>query len=303
MRQFILGGSAYPTGAVDASESFGNVGFAYVDKADNKTKFTSTGEEILPDGEGYLVLIRKNENQGNVVLPLHKNHFSYVKGEYDDSMYDYYSASLTVPDIDPYLDYTIIVVAKGKKFNERNKWSFTIHSKASDDAESIAEKLADAINANSYVGVTASASGAAITIEGKELGVDFNVVPADELIDVEVTQTNVGKPYGSAEYVKDLAEKAAADAGFEYLFDENPHLLYPAYPLNPLASADSEDAGFTIFTIRCAEPRDVKTRDEVVHQIIQVAFPTGSSAIDTFETVCKKLAGIEEEGEGGGGEI
>ena len=299
MRQFILGGSAYPTGAVDASTSYGNVGFAYVDKADNKTKFTSTGEEILPDGEGYLVLIRKNENQGNVVLPLHKNHFSYVKGEYDDSRYDYYSATLTVPDVDAYLDYTIIVVAKGKTFNERNKWSFNVHSKASDDAASIAGKLVDAINANLSVGVTAAANGAAITITGKEKGVDFNVVPADELVDVEVTQTNVGMPYGSAEYVKDLAEKAAADAGFEYLYDDNPHLLYPAYPLNPLANADSEDAGFTIFTIRCAEPRDVKTRDEVVHQIIQVAFPTGSSAIDTFETVCKKLAGIEEE-EGGG---
>ena len=79
-------------------------------------------------------------------------------------------------------------------------------------------------------------------------------------------------------------------------------MLYPKYPLNPLASADSEDAGFTIFTLRFAEPRDVKTRDEVVHQIVQVAFPTGSEAIDTFEAVCKTLAGIASEEQGGGDE-
>ena len=54
---------------------------------------------------------------------------------------------------------------------------------------------------------------------------------------------------------------------------------------------DTADTGFTIFTLRFAEPRDVKTRDEVVNQIIQVAFPTGATGIAAFETVCKGLAG------------
>ena len=35
-----------------------------------------------------------------------------------------------------------------------------------------------------------------------------------------------------------------------------------------------------------------KTRDEVVNQIVQVAFPTGAPAIATFETVCNGLAEI-----------
>lgn len=294
MRQFILGGTAYPSGAVDASTSYGNVGFAYLDKANNKTKFTATGEEILPEGEGYLVLVRKNENQGNVVFPIHKNHFSYVKGQYDDANYDFFEASFEVPEVSPYLDYTVIVVARGKKFNERNKWTATVHSGASDTAASIATKLAAAIAANIGAGVEASASDAQITIEGKVKGVDYNIVPADELMGVQVTQTHVGMPYGSAEYIVDLANKAAADAGFEYTFDDSPQMLYPKYPLNPLAGADGEDAGYTIFTLRFAEPRDVKTRDEVVHQIVQVAFPTRSSAIATFEDVCKTLAGITE---------
>ena len=59
----------------------------------------------------------------------------------------------------------------------------------------------------------------------------------------------------------------------------------------PLAAPDSEDSGFDIYTIRCAEPRDVKTRDEVVHQIVQIAVPTGQSGIDTvLETLSAGVA-------------
>ena len=306
MRQFLLGGTAYPSGAVAGSTSYGNVGFAYVDKSDNKMKFDADGTGIQVDGEGYLVLVRRNEDMGNVVLPLHKNHFSYVKGEFDDSKSGKFSAEFTITDVDPFLDYTVIVVKKGKRFNERNKWTATVHSKPSDTPATIAQKLADAINANKGADVEATVSTATITIAGLIDDVDYKIVLADELIDTEVENvTNVMAPYGDVKYIIDLANKAAADAGFEYTYQDDLKALYPKYPLDPLAGDPSEDVGYTIFTIRCAEPRDMKTRDEVVHQIIQVAFPTGSEAIETFETVCKALADpsrniYASEGEGGG---
>ena len=293
MRQFLLGGSAYPSGAVATSESYGNVGFAYVDKADNVMKFDAHGDNIKKDGEGYLVLVRRNEEMGNVVLPLHINHFSYVKGEYDNSKSGKFSAEFTITDVDPFLDYTVIVVKKGKKFNERNKWTATVHSKTSDTPSTIATKLASAITANIGAEVNAVASGATVTITGLVDDVDYNIVLADELIDTEVENVNnVMKAYGSAEYIIDLANKAAADAGFEYTYQDDLKALYPKYPLDPLAGDPTEDEGYTIFTIRCAEPRDMKTRDEVVHQIIQVAFPTGSEAISSFEEICEALADI-----------
>ena len=59
--------------------------------------------------------------------------------------------------------------------------------------------------------------------------------------------------------------------------------------MNPLAQPDKADTGFTVYTIRFAEPRDMKTRDEVVHQIIQIAYPTGSAAIGTLKTVLNAL--------------
>ena len=37
----------------------------------------------------------------------------------------------------------------------------------------------------------------------------------------------------------------------------------------------------------------MKTRDEVVHQIIQIAYPTGSAAIATMDAILDILAGGE----------
>lgn len=280
MRQFLLSNGILPTGAVDASTAYGAVGLAYLDKSDNKMKFGITG--ILTDGEGYLVLVREPEKGGNVVLPLHKNHFSYVKGKYDASKAGKFSAEFTITDVEPFLDYTVIVVKKGKKFNERNKWTATVHSKVSDTPATIAQKLADVINANKGAEVEASVSTATITIEGLVDNQDYSIVLADELIDVDVENVNhVMAPYGDVAYVTDLANKAAADAGFEYTYQDDLKLLYPNYPLDILkASFNGEEPTFTIFTLRFAEPRDMKTRDEVVHQIIQLAVPTGSNAED-----------------------
>ena len=150
------------------------------------------------------------------------------------------------------------------------------------------------LNENIGAGLTATVEGAKITVTGKVKGEDYTIVLADELIDVELdTAANeavVMPAYGSAEYVQDLANKAAADAGFEYTYEEG-ETIYPGYPMYPLAAPDSEDPGFDIYTIRCAEPRDVKTRDEVVHQIVQIAVPTGQSGIDTvLETLSAGVA-------------
>ena len=190
----------------------------------------------------------------------------------------------------------MIVVKKGVKFNERNKWTATVYvADVTMTANDLAQKLADQINNNTIGhGCIASVSTSTITIDAQESGVDYTVVGTDWLTGQEVTITTAGiMGYGDAKYITDLANKAAADAGFEYTFYEIYSHLYKNYPLNPLAQPNKADTGFTIFTLQFAEPRDVKTRDEVVNQIVQVAFPTGADAITTFETVCKALAGIE----------
>lgn len=286
MRQFLLGANgAYPTADTDITAlAAGAVGFGYL-ATDGKTKIDADGTKIV--NKGYIILGRAASDGGPVVLPFYKNNFSFVKGTYQAATA--YSGDVTITEVTPFLDYTLIVVKKGVKFNERNKWTATVHASKSDTASTIADKLATLISDNSS-GMTASAASGKITLSCTDKGVDYEVVGADELMDVTVNQTHANIAYGDAVYVTKLANMAAADAGFNDTYQSDVNLLYPNFPLNPLKQADAADVGFTIFTLRFAEPREVKTRDEVVNQIVQVAFPTGSAAITTFETVCKALA-------------
>lgn len=299
MRQFILAKGLVTSGSVDADNSanYGKVGVGYVDKATNKLMFGAAADmtKILDEGEGYIVLLRDPQKGGNVVLPFHKNHFSFVKGVYIAATTFVGSVTIPTPDSE-YYDYTLIVTKKGKGFNERANWTASVRVKHGDTAATLATKLKDYFDKNvDNLGLTVAISGNdsnVLTFTAVEAGVDYTITPADDLTGLAVTYTTRGIPaYGDAKYITDLANKAAADAGFEYTYEDTPHLLYPNYPLDPLAANPAQDTGFTIYTLRCAEPRDVKTRDEVVHQIIQVAFTTGQDGV--FEAICKKLADIQ----------
>lgn len=291
MRQFILGKNvAYPTQSDITTMTDGAVGFYY--NNNGQLAVDSDGSKITR--EGMLVLGRPADAGGPVVLPIFKNNFKYVKGTYQAGTK--FKATIAIEAPTKIGEYSLIVVKKGMPFNYRNKWTATVYvTDVSMTADDLAQKLADQINNNTIGhGCVASVSSSTITVDGQETGKDYDIVGADWLMGQEVTITTAGtKAYGDANYVIDLANKAAADAGFEYTFYDVYSHFYKGYPLNPLAQADAADAGYTIFTLQFAEPRDVKTKDEVVNQIVQVAFPTGASAITTFETVCKALARIE----------
>ena len=287
MRQFLLGKNvAYPTTALSID---GAIGF-YFRKSNKTISPTATGTEITKDC--MLIVNRPVNKGGHVVIPIHKNKFSYVKGVYQAGKV--FKQVFTIPAPTTIGEYSIIVALKGVGFNQRNKWTASVYIKdVNKTANELAEALAKAIN-NNTVGskVTATVSEATLTIDGQVVGMDYEVVPADLLTGLAATSTQKGEAaYGDAQYIIDLANKAAADAGFEYTYQEAGELMRPHYPLNPLEVSDAADKGFTIFTLSFAEPRDVKTRDEVVNQIVQVAFPTGAEQITTFETVCKALAG------------
>lgn len=291
MRQFILAGNvAYPTQTDLSTVAAGAVGFYY--NNNGVPTPDSDGSKIVR--EGMLVLGRAAADGGPVVLPVFKNNFSYVKGTYQAATT--FKATIVIAAPMKIGEYSLIIVKKGMQFNYRNKWTATVFVKdVNMTANDLAQALVDQINNNNVGhGCTATQTSGTITITADEAGKDYDVLGADLLLGQAVTINTTGIPaYGDANYVIDLANKAAADAGFEYTYYDWTRNIYPNYPLNPLKSADATDNGFTIFTIRFAEPRDVKTVDDVVNQIIQVAFPTGATGITTFEAVCKALAGVE----------
>lgn len=293
MRQLLFATSKVTSGAVSSVTTEGAIGVAQINASTGEMTFVS---KTIPEFEKEnpyldrnrkhhlnLVLVRSAANGGNVVLPLYPNHYDIAKGEYQAATT--FVATLTVPAPDSeYYDYTIIAVKKGKKFNERNKWTASVRVKSTDTAAALAQKLADYFNANKdSLGLEVTVNGAALTFTAIKAGEDYEIVPADDLMGVQVTYTTRGKEaFGDAKYVKDLADKAAADVGYEYTYQDDLDVLYPKYHFNPLATPDEEDEGFNIYTLRFAEPRMVKTRDEVVHQIVQIVVPTDVNLDDVL---------------------
>ena len=283
MRQFLLGKSvAYPT----ALTSLAVGQFAFVALVSGVETLDSDGTKIKD--KGYIYLGKSDAKGGKLVVPIYKNNFSYSKMVYAASTQ--YTGNFTIADVVAGSDYTVVVVKKGVGFNERNKWTATVRAKASDTVDTIASALASQITANVGAGVTTVASAGKVTVTAKEKGVDYELTLGDDLFGTAVTQTHATAAVADAKYITDLAIKAAADAGIEYTYQDAGELIYPDFPLNPLVQDDSADAGFTVYTIRFAEPREMKTVDQSINQIVQIAVPTGTAAIETIDKVLAALA-------------
>lgn len=283
MRQFVLAGNAAYANSLPVGE--GKIAFTYLNNG--VPAIDSDGSKLHDKIEGNIIL-GVAANKAPVVLPFFNNHFTYVKGTYQAATT--YVSTLTVPTPSAYADYGVMIVVKGKKFNERNRWTAVIHTGASPAAADVATALVNQVNNNTAGhGITASASGAVVTFTANTAGVDYVVMGVDELYGVTVSVTTQGAPaYGDAAMIKDLANKAAADAGFEYTYAEAE--MYGDYPIDK-AAATFNSGGYTIYTLRFAEPRKTAQLDKLVHQIVQIAFPTGASAISTMDDV---LAGIKD---------
>lgn len=289
MRNFILAANAaYPT-AVSLTTA-GQVSISYLaNGVETLVKDAETAGKLKD--RGMITWKNPNAELGQIVFPFYRKDLTYSVSTYTAATT--FSANFTIASVEASSDYTVIIVKNGVKFNERNKWTSTIHAGKNDTPETVADKIAAHINANTVgSGVSAVSDGdtaGKITITAKKAGQPYTIVLADKLQGLAVTTAAAGLPaINDAAAIKDMANKAAADAGFEYTYDEFAG-LYPAYPLNPLAQPDKADTGFTVYTIRFAEPRDMKTRDEVVHQIIQIAYPTGAEAIATLKTILDAL--------------
>ena len=218
----------------------GAVGFATLND-NGQLAIINSSEAILKNNKkGYVVLGRSAKLGGPVVLPFFANHFSFSIGEYQAATT--FEGTITIPEnIVAGEEYTVIIAKKGVKFNERNKWTASVVAKESDTAATIGAKLVELINSNTESSGVSASGDATITIKANVSGVDYNILGADALLDAEVEITTIGSAaYGDASYVKDLANKAAADAGFEYTYMGDVNYLYPDYPLNPLKSDYSD---------------------------------------------------------------
>lgn len=289
MRNFLLAGKV---AAIDALTTIneaaaGALGFYYM--KDGVPTIDTTGKLIT--GYGQIVMGRASKDGGPIIIPFYNKDFSYSKSTY--SAAKTFIAHFTVPEPVIMCDHTVIFTKKGIQFNERSNWTASIHVfKDTETAEQVANKIANYVNNNTAtLGLTAAVSGAKVSVTATEPAVDYKITMTDALSGTAVIYTTHGEiGIADAEAIKKMANMAAADAGFEYTYMDDVHYLYPNYPLNPNTGTNTTDAGYTVYTLRFAVPRDVKTRDELVHQIVQIAIPTGANQIANMDSI---LAGIK----------
>lgn len=236
---------------------------------------TKEGENVVSRN---LVLHRAPADGGDILYPIYPKDFTYniADGTAKDAEATQFKVVITVPEVNPHLDYSVIFTKKGKLFNERANWTATVHTTAASTKETVAAEIAKFVknNANT-LGLTAEVAGAVVTITGPATGEDFAVTAADELPRTAVAKPTAGKTaFMDAAMVEDLMAKCAADMGYEYT--EESDGIYPNYPFKV-------DAGqYKVFTLRFTEPRLMGTREEAVYQIIQVAFPSTAASLETF---------------------
>lgn len=285
MRTFLLG-SKSDLGDDLTALTVGQLAFSAL--VNGQHTVDSDGTKIKD--KGYIFLGKEDAKGSDVIVPIYKNNFSFTKMVYQAA--GAYTGNFTIPAPTVGDDLTVVVVKKGVQFNERNKWTATMRVKDGQDASACAKELTEQLNNNPASGVKAVAVAAKITITAVNKGEDYKIALGDDLFGVAVTETPAVTPLADANYIKDLAMKAAADAGIEYTYQDPANLIYPGYPLNPLAQPDSVDAGYTVFTLKFAEPREMKTVDQSINQIVQIALPMGAAAIDKVETILKAVAGV-----------
>lgn len=285
MRTFLLG-SKSDLGDDLTALTVGQLAFSAL--VNGQHTVDSDGTKIKD--KGYIFLGKEDAKGGDVIVPIYKNNFSFTKMVYQAA--GAYTGDFTIPAPTVGDDLTVVVVKKGVQFNERNKWTATMRVKDGQDASACAKELTEQLNNNPASGVKAVAAADKITITAVNKGEDYKIALGDDLFGVAVTETPAVTPLADANYIKDLAMKAAADAGIEYTYQDPANLIYPGYPLNPLAQPDSVDAGYTVFTLKFAEPRETKTVDKSINQIVQIALPTGATAIAKVETILKAIAGV-----------
>lgn len=288
MRNFLLGKSVNVADTAIDKLAAGAVGvYDYSTGVPKALTYATTVTGSVKD-KGCIALGRAVADGGPVVIPIYGKNFSCVKATY--SAHKTFTQKITVVSQDKVGDYTVIVAKKGVGFNERNKWTATVHVYDSDETvDSIAAKLAKAINNNSESsGVKATVTSDVITVTAVEAGVDYKLVLADLATNCTLSALTAGtKGQLDAKHIQDLAMKAAADCGFNDTYEEGVK-MYPTYPLDPSKVVTSGTNSFVLFTIKFSEPREVGTTDELINQIVQVAFPS-SATVTGFEEMLKAV--------------
>lgn len=301
----IVGSSTY--GTISTLGDEGKITFT-----DLKTDASSGKHTVLSDkaASNFAIYLGRGANLLPFQVPeVDVKTMTAVKTPY--SAGNAYSCKFTVPAVSANAtrnqNLTVMIVKNGTVFNERNTWHFTyvLGAGKAGTASVIADWFVAQIKAaGERLGLTASNSGAVITLTGPDNDTNYTVTFIDDLVIAALTAHSSGSlasgefiaavpAVGDAEYVKRLYQECVEDKGVKYLAEDGKE-IYPGYP-------EAISGTFNIFTIRFAVGRDsAKTRDERVSQIVHIAVPISSTDYNNVTNTIEYVLGITPKPSGTG---
>lgn len=213
-----------------------------------------------------------------------------------------FAATFTMPTTIVGKEYTVILVKKGTVAHERNIFTTSIVAKTTTAAtEATAFRKAINDKTSEMFPFVASGSGASVVITCQVPGEDWEIKFADALSGTSTSALTHGKKaIGDKAFILDLAQRCAADKGFNYLDGESRD-IYPGYPeavegdwtMNTTGSDGSSTTGYKIYNLHFATGRVAgKQVDERVWQYVHIAVPltktngsTAAAALSSLDTI------------------
>lgn len=288
MRTFVMTDGTIVTEAADyLAVPEGKLALFRIDPETKKPAATNFSMIVNAAGEFNIVVGRPAEKGGPIIVPFYHKNVTAAFQQYEARSVG--QATIEFPVTVNKGTYSIIFVKKGKLFNERSNYTVSIYVNSDNTlSTTIRDKFITEINRiKDTLGLTDVSSNSGSVRDSSAIDLDLaddadllEIIPADGLMGTKVTQFEVSSlGQGSYADIVDLAEKCAADSGFNYTYDETV-TLYPNYPL-PVQTV-GETGGYDVLTIGFTEPRKVKTTDTYVRQLIHIAAPKGAAGLKTI---------------------
>lgn len=263
------GGAAAPT---DLSKMVkGSIGFAELGETDWLAAKPT---------KAFMIALGNGEGQVPFIIPEVPVNFKVTKATPNAG--SHFKATVTASALKAGQQASVTVVIAGKHFNERTNFTAVVTAtpQADKTAADVAKEIAKTFN-NQTVEQTLSlkvtVNDADVTFEDADTYQDYNIV--GENVTVNVT-THGLKPTGDLTNIKELAAFSRAGKGFHYVSAKEPYDMYPGEP------EAIENVTYNIYTLEFAVGRDSgKQVDETVKQIVRIAVPTTSKAINSIETI------------------
>ena len=142
-----------------------------------------------------------------------------------------FKGEITIPAPAEGDDFTLTIVKKGTVAGERYQWNVTDTRRvgksmsAADMAKSLGDQLQAIADAGS-LNIKVTVASAKITVDGINVGEQFNLLAGDDLFGTTVTITEAKPNIGDTAYIQDLAQRCAAGKCFVYLYVFNYFCLF-----------------------------------------------------------------------------